>query len=151
MKWGGVILCTFTMGTTDLVPAAAPAVSEPVPQRRNLQSPKLDPGLVKREAEEIKKVVKRGDDLWHDRNLGTNGLACNMCHPDATVTHPETYPKFKTQFGRVITAQEMINWCIQVPLQGKGFPIGSPDLTALEAYMNDQNKGQVMEVGLPSP
>jgi len=151
MRWAGILLWIFTVGTADLAVAADPTVPGPVPQRRYTQSPKLDPEVVKREQEEIQKMVKRGDELWHDRSLGTNGMACNMCHPDATVTHPETFPKYKTMLGRVITAQEMINWCIMVPLQGKGFPIGSSELTALEAYMNDQNKGQVMEIGLPSP
>ncbi len=151
------VLLAFVMGTAGFAVAADPSGMEQgkdllkVPQRRQVQSPQLDPDIVKRAEAEIQKVVRRGDELWHDRNLGTNGMACNMCHPDATVTHPETFPKYKTQLGRVASAQEMINWCIQVPLQGRGFPIGSPELTALEAYMNAQNQGQVMEIGLPSP
>lgn len=122
-----------------------------VSQRKLFQSPQLAPELVKKTQEEMAKVIKRGDELWHDRSLGTNGMACNMCHPDAAVTHPETYPKYKQQFGRVVSAQQFINWCIQVPLQGKGRDLGSDDLVALEAYMNDQNRGQVMEVGVPGP
>lgn len=122
-----------------------------VVQRRHLQNPKLDPELEKKIKEETAKAVKRGDELWHDRTLGTNGMACNMCHPDAAVTHPETYPKYKQQFGRVVSAQQFINWCIQVPLQGKLRELGSDDLVALEAYMNEQNRGQVLEIGVPGP
>ncbi|MEW6681714.1 MAG: cytochrome C [Nitrospirota bacterium] len=122
-----------------------------VVQRKTLQSPQLSPELVKKSEEEMAKAIKRGDELWHDRNLGTNGMACNMCHPDAAVTHPETYPKYKQQFGRVVSVQQFINWCIQVPLQGKLRELGSDELVALEAYMNDQNRGQVMDVGLPAP
>ncbi|MEW6324131.1 MAG: cytochrome C [Nitrospirota bacterium] len=146
--WLLVLLCFGAFVTAGIAAAPDPAA---VPQRKHLQNPQLDPKLVQRSDEEIRRLIKRGDELWHDRNLGTNGMACNMCHPDATVTHPETFPKFKSQLGRVITVQEMVNWCIQVPLQGKAFPLGNAELTALEAYMNDQNKGQVMEIGLPSP
>ena len=33
------------------------------------------------------------------RNLlgGTIGVSCDMCHPDAANTHPETYPKYQVQ------------------------------------------------------
>lgn len=122
-----------------------------VPQRKALQNPQLSPEFVKKSQEETAKAVKRGDELWHDRALGSNGMACNMCHPDAAVTHPETYPKFKQQFGRVVSAQQFINWCIQVPLQGKSRELGGEELVALEAYMNDQNRGQAMEIGIPGP
>jgi thiosulfate dehydrogenase len=149
--WLGLLLVVLTSGAAELVSAGDPTSPGMTPQRRYIQSPQLDKALVKKSMEEIAKLVKMGDDLWHDRSLGTNGMACNMCHPDATVSHPETFPKYKAQLGRVVTAQQMINWCIQVPLQGKGFAVGSLELTALEAYMADQNKGQVLETGLPSP
>lgn len=121
------------------------------PQRRALQNPQLSPEFVQKSQEETAKAITRGDQLWHDRNLGTNGMACNMCHPDAAVTHPETYPKYKQQFGRVVSVQQFINWCIQVPLQGKPRELGSDDLVALEAYMNDRNRGQVLDIGVPGP
>lgn len=133
-----------------VVMASAASGAEPS-QRRTLQSPELAPEFVAKSKEETAKAIKRGDELWHDRNLGTNGMACNMCHPDAAVTHPETYPKYKQQFGRVVSVQQFINWCIQVPLQGKLRELGSEDLVALEAYMNDQNRGQTMEIGVPGP
>ena len=36
--------------------------------------------------------------------LGTNGVACAQCHPNAANTHPETYPKFQKQIGKVMHA-----------------------------------------------
>jgi thiosulfate dehydrogenase len=131
--------------------ALSAVVAAEVPQRRHLQNPQLSPELVQKTQEETAKAIQRGDELWHDRNLGTNGMACNMCHPDAAVTHPETYPKYKQQFKRVVSVQQFINWCIQVPLQGKPRELGSEELVALEAYMNDRNRGQVMEIGVPGP
>ena len=143
LKWPLAVAAVF------VVVSAAQAAD--VPQRKNIQNPQLAPELVKKTQEETAKAIKRGDDLWHDRSLGTNGMACNMCHPDAAVTHPETYPKYKQQFGRVVSVQQFINWCIQVPLQGKSHELGSDELVALEAYMNDQNRGQAMEIGVPGP
>jgi thiosulfate dehydrogenase len=134
-----------------VVAAVSAASAAEAPQRRTLQSPQLSPEFVQTSQEETAKAVTRGDELWHDRTLGTNGMACNMCHPDAAVTHPETYPKYKQQFGRVVSVQQFINWCIQVPLQGKLRELGSDELVALEAYMNEQNRGQVMDIGVPGP
>jgi thiosulfate dehydrogenase len=148
---------SLTWTNAGLVSAAAlwvalsAAVAAEVPQRRHLQNPQLAPEFVQKSQEETDKAIQRGAELWHDRNLGTNGMACNMCHPDATVTHPETYPKYKQQFKRVVTVQQFINWCIQVPLQGKPRELGSEELVALEAYMNDRNRGQVLEIGVPGP
>ena len=127
------------------------AFGDEVPQRKNAQGIVKNEDLIQKEKKEIAAVIAKGDALWHDRTIGTNGMACNMCHPDAAVTHPETFPKFKSQMGSVVTAQQFINWCVIVPLQGKGFTLGSPELVALEAYMVSQNQGQSIEIGLPSP
>lgn len=39
-------------------------------------------------------VADKGRALWTDPALGTNGVACAQCHPNAANTHPETYPYF---------------------------------------------------------
>ena len=57
---------------------------------------------VERWQEEYMSVVKKGRELWGSPDLGTNGVACAQCHPNAANTHPETYPKFQKQLGRVI-------------------------------------------------
>ncbi len=64
-------------------------------------------------------VVQKGRELWVSPELGTNGVACAQCHPNAANTHPETYPKFQQQLGRVIALRDMINWCIMNPLEGE--------------------------------
>jgi len=85
----------------------------------------------------------------HSRDLpmSGNGQACNMCHADGSVTHPETYPKYKPQIGQVATIQQMMGWCIAIPNQGKPYALGSKEMNALEAYMNWNNRGQVLEIG----
>jgi cytochrome c len=139
----------LTLGAQRAATAADDAT--PKPRGSHIQSPKLDPELVRRTKAETDKMISRGQALWKDRTLGTNGQNCNMCHPNASVTHPETYPKYKQQFRRVVTVQEFINWCIVAAMRGDSHEIGSEVLTALEAYQAHENRGQVMDIGVPGP
>jgi hypothetical protein len=122
-----------------------------VPRGVHLQSSYLPSDLVVKTHEETAKAIKRGEELWRDRSLGSNGQNCNICHADGAATHPETYPKYKQQFGRVVTAQEFINWCLIVALRGQKQEIGGEVLTALEAYQAYTNRGQILEIGVPGP
>ena len=122
-----------------------------LPRGVHLQSSQLPSDLVVKTQEETAKAIKRGEELWSDRSLGSNGQNCNMCHADGAATHPETYPKYKQQYGRVVTAQEFINWCLIVALRGKKQEVGGEVLTALEAYQAYANRGQTMEIGVPGP
>jgi thiosulfate dehydrogenase len=70
-----------------------------------------------------------------------------MCHPNAANTHPETYPKFQTQLKKVALLRDMINWCIENPLEGKKLADGDPQLKAIEAYILSQRAGVAMEPG----
>jgi thiosulfate dehydrogenase len=96
---------------------------------------------------EYQSVVAKGRELWTSGALGTNGVACAQCHPNAANTHPETYPKFQQQLGRVIALREMINWCIQQPLEGKPLPLDDPRMVALEAYVAHERRGVKMAPG----
>ena len=90
---------------------------------------------------EYMSVVQKGRELWTSPDLGTNGVACAQCHPNAANTHPETYPKFQQQLGRVITLGEMINWCIQQPLEGKPLALDDPRMIAMQAYVAHERRG----------
>jgi len=92
-------------------------------------------------------VVQKGRELWTDPKLGKNGVACAQCHPNAANSHPETYPKFQKQIGKVITLPEMINWCIRNPLEGQPLPVDSPEMTALVAYATYERRGVKLEPG----
>ena len=96
---------------------------------------------------EYTSVVQKGRELWTSPQLGTNGVACAQCHPNAANTHPETYPKFQQQLGRVIALREMINWCIQQPLEGKPLALDSKDMVALEAYVAHERRGVPLAPG----
>jgi thiosulfate dehydrogenase len=91
-------------------------------------------------------VVVEGEKLFHSA-LGSNKVSCDMCHPNATNTHPETYPKFQKQLGQVATLRDMINWCIENPLEGKPFALDDPKMIAMEAYITWERRGKPLEPG----
>jgi thiosulfate dehydrogenase len=84
---------------------------------------------------ELKAMIEEGYKWFHDPSLSTNGISCDMCHPDATDTHPETYPKFQIQLKKVALLRDMINWCIENPMEGKPLAEDDPRLKAMEAYI----------------
>jgi thiosulfate dehydrogenase len=98
---------------------------------------------------ELDKFVKEGDRIFHNADAfgGTIGVSCDMCHPNAANTHPETYPKYQVQMQKVALLRDMINWCIQHPAKGKPLADDDPRLRAMEAYIMFQRKGKVMEPG----
>jgi hypothetical protein len=92
---------------------------------------------------ETEKFVVEGSRIFHNADLlgGTVGVSCDMCHPDASNTHPETYPKFQVQLGKTALLRDMINWCIEQPVRGKPLQADDPRMRALEAYIVAQRKG----------
>ena len=96
---------------------------------------------------EFMSVVTEGRALWGSPDLGTNGVACGQCHPNAANTHPETYPKFQQQLGRVIALREMINWCLQQPLEGEPLALDDPKMVAIESYLAFERRGVELAPG----
>lgn len=98
---------------------------------------------------ETERAALAGSSVFHDADqLGsTIGVSCDMCHPHAANTHPETYPKFQAQLGRVALLRDMINWCIEHPIRGKAMASEDPRMRALEAYILAQRKGKALEYG----
>jgi thiosulfate dehydrogenase len=92
-------------------------------------------------------VAQEGRALWTSADLGTNGVACAQCHPNSANTHPETYPKFQKQVGRVASLWEMINWCIRNPLQGEPLAADDPKMIALLAYVHEERRGVALAPG----
>lgn len=97
--------------------------------------------------EQFMSVVQQGRALWTDGKLGTNGVACAQCHPNAANTHPETYPKFQKQLGHVAPLWEMINWCLRNPLEGKSLAADDAKMIALQAYVTYERRGVQLEPG----
>jgi thiosulfate dehydrogenase len=88
------------------------------------------------------KVFHSGDELG-----STIAVSCDMCHPNAANTHPETYPKFQTQLGRVVLLRDMINWCLEHPVRAKPMDADDPRMRAMEAYIISQRAGATLAYG----
>lgn len=97
--------------------------------------------------QQFEQVAQKGRELWVSDRLGTNGLACAQCHPNAANTHPETYPKFQKQLGKVAPLWEMVNWCIRNPLEGKPLAADDPRMAALQAYIAYERRGVPLTPG----
>jgi thiosulfate dehydrogenase len=100
-------------------------------------------------AASTQQFVDYGKKVFHDAKAvgGTVGISCDMCHPDGANTHPETYPKYQVQLGRVALLRDMINWCIENPVRGKPLPDDSDEIRGMEAYVLAQRKGVALEYG----
>ena len=135
---------TATMSGTQ-APAAAPSLA--VQQGDTYAS--FQPRDYKVWKAETDKFVAEGKRVFHDdKALGsTIGISCDMCHPDAANTHPETYPKYQVQLQRVALLRDMIDWCIENPIKGKALNPNDPKLRALEAYIYAQRKGVALDYG----
>lgn len=102
---------------------------------------------VDRWQQQYEQVAAEGRAHWTDAALGENGVVCAQCHPNAANTHPETYPKFQKQLGKVAQLWEMINWCISNPLEGEELAADDPKMTALLAYVHKERRGVKLEPG----
>jgi thiosulfate dehydrogenase len=100
--------------------------------------------------------VRIGDLLFHgdaatekklNVQLSRTGMACAMCHPFASDTHPHEFPKFQEQIGQFATLRDMINWCVEKPNEGVKMDPESPAMKALEAYIIWSNKGSTLDPG----
>jgi thiosulfate dehydrogenase len=97
--------------------------------------------------------VKKGDLLFHGDDAtakqmdATTGMACAMCHPFASDTHPQAFPKFQVSMNKFATLRDMINWCIEKPNQGEKIDPDSDAMKALEAYIYWSNTGSVLVPG----
>jgi len=96
---------------------------------------------------EYQAVLDKGEKLFHGGIKSKNTMSCDQCHPNATNTHPETYPKFQQQLGEVVVLGEMINWCIMNPLESDPLALDGADMAALQAYITHERRGVKLEPG----
>jgi thiosulfate dehydrogenase len=117
---------------------------------------KHTPEQLKAFEEVFMEQVKIGDLLFHgdgatEKQLGTTlsktAMACAMCHPFASDTHPHEFPKFQEQMNAFATLRDMINWCIEKPNEGVKIDETGPAMKALEAYIYWSNKNSKLDPG----
>lgn len=83
-----------------------------------------------------------GESLWKDVKLSTNGMSCNTCHtnnasfsPDFAKPYPHTVGMAADRAGlKRVTAEDMVQFCMVVPMAAKPLPWDSKQLAALTAY-----------------
>lgn len=92
-------------------------------------------------------VVAEGERLFHGGLGNENTVSCDQCHPNASNTHPETYPKFQKQLGKVAEQWQMINWCIMNPLESTPLAADDPKMIALLAYIRQERRGTALAPG----
>jgi thiosulfate dehydrogenase len=121
-------------------PTAAPQANQPT------KFTARDQMLWKREQD---KWIAEGYKLYHSPTDlgGTIGVSCDMCHPDGSNTHPETYPKYQVQLKKVALLRDMINWCIQNPEKGQPLTEDDARLRAVEAYILSTRTGVALAPG----
>jgi thiosulfate dehydrogenase len=122
----------------------------------NANKDPVTPQQLKAYEEAFMEQVKKGDLLFHgdaatakqmNAILSTTGMACAMCHPFASDTHPHAFPKFQASMNKFATLRDMINWCIEKPNQGEKIDSDSDAMKALEAYIYWSNTGSVLVPG----
>jgi hypothetical protein len=98
---------------------------------------------------ETERFVVEGARIFHsgDELGSTIAVSCDMCHPDASNTHPETYPKYQVQMGKAVLLRDMINWCLQHPVRAEKMAEDDPRMKALEAYIYAQRTGKTLAYG----
>jgi cytochrome c len=96
---------------------------------------------------EYRSVVAKGEALFHGGLSSKNTVSCDQCHPNGANIHPETYPKFQQQLGKVAVLGEMINWCIMNPLESAPLGLDDPRMVALQAYVTHERRGVPLQPG----
>ena len=103
--------------------------------------------------QELKQAIMRGKALFVDESLGTNGMSCNSCHVEGG-TKPgkmgdmeippftdvaKKYPMYFKMAEKVMTLDQVINWCILTPMEGKPLTWDDQRLADLTTYVTWTN------------
>jgi cytochrome c len=95
-------------------------------------------------------LIAAGEELWNDRTLGKSGLACSNCHINnymqMQATFADPYPHYvamPAQQGGVdeVSAAEMVQFCMMVPMATDPLPWNSRELASLAAFVESIQSG----------
>src|SRR3989337_3531609 len=99
-------------------------------------------GETKNPVAELAKAVENGRKLFHNDSLGTNGMTCNSCHLGGGTEEGKMgeknlpafdklgckFPKYIEMAKRVMTLDQMNNFCIVNSLKGQALVWDDPRL-----------------------
>jgi cytochrome c len=87
-------------------------------------------------------LIRDGKKLFMDNSLSTNDMSCQTCHANLEA-FSESFAKpfphkvdmaFDTSGINSVALDEMVQFCMVVPMEAKPLPWNSRDLAALTAY-----------------
>ncbi len=105
-------------------------------------------------------LVAMGGELWNDKSLSSTGTtACSSCHTgyamiNASFAEPYPHPvkMAKERAGLdQVTAAEMVQLCMVIPMAAEPLAWGSAELAALSAHVKDIQSGFVAPRGAANP
>ncbi len=114
----------------------------------------VDPALVQRpdgvagfEGDPVE-LAAAGQELWTDASLGTAGLSCASCHVGGAQfkdSFKQPYPHQVAMAKSMadlesINAEQMVQFCMIVPMKGEPLAWDSRELAALAAYVEVEQR-----------
>ena len=93
-------------------------------------------------------LLARGGELFADASLSTNGMACATCHADLAQyneTFAEPYPHAVGMASDMagleeVTAAQMVQLCMMVPMAAQPLPWDGVELAALTAHVEAERE-----------
>ena len=91
-------------------------------------------------------LLEEGRMLFEDSSLSGNGMSCNSCHktdalfkPSFATPYPHPFEMARRRAGvdRAMFADEVVQFCLLVPMKGQPLPWDSRELAALTTYVVD--------------
>ena len=83
-------------------------------------------------------LVSMGKALWNKDTLGTSGFSCMTCHEDHEKLnidrHNGSWPHYVHMSKDIVTLDQMINFCMINPMEGKQLDPNGIEMTAMSAY-----------------
>ncbi len=108
---------------------------------------------------ELKAAYKHGMELFKDESLGTTGMSCNSCHMEGGTKPGKMgdmeikpfhkvgahYPKYFMMGKKVMTLDQVVNFCITTPMKGEALKWDDQRLTDLTTYITYVKPGEEKE------
>lgn len=96
----------------------------------------------------VAELRAKGEKLFNDTSLSSNGLACATCHTNGMLYNPtfkKEYPHFvamgQRDFGMdMVHLDEMVQICMVAPMAAEPLEWGSEELAALTEYTRMEQK-----------
>ncbi len=104
-------------------------------------------------------LVREGEALFNDTSLSRNGMACSTCHTNDALfksSFAQPYPHYITMADqragmKLVNADEIVQFCIAVPMEGDLLNWEGRELAALTAYVVEVKQKNFMEQHAANP